>query len=49
MSLLPSQFGTIVYVLQKTPGSGKGYSLSARTAARFPPCGMVRNNLATNF
>ncbi|XP_033942569.1 ciliary microtubule-associated protein 3-like isoform X2 [Pseudochaenichthys georgianus] len=32
------EYGTIVYDLQKTPGSKKGYSLSARTAARFPPC-----------
>nr|XP_020474650.1 protein pitchfork [Monopterus albus] len=32
------EFGTIVYDLKKTPGSNKGYSLSARTAARFPPC-----------
>ncbi|KAM8862759.1 ciliary microtubule-associated protein 3 isoform 2-T2 [Spinachia spinachia] len=32
------EFGTIVYVLEKTPGSKKGYSLAARTAARFPPC-----------
>lgn len=32
----PLQFGTIVYDLQRTPGSKKGYGLSARTAARFP-------------
>ncbi|KAK9515107.1 hypothetical protein VZT92_025777 [Zoarces viviparus] len=32
------KFGTIVYDLQKTPGSKKGYSLSARTATRFTPC-----------
>uniref|UniRef100_A0A672YPH1 Si:ch211-66i15.4 n=1 Tax=Sphaeramia orbicularis TaxID=375764 RepID=A0A672YPH1_9TELE len=31
------EFGTIVYNLEKTPGSKKGYSLCARTAARFPP------------
>uniref|UniRef100_A0A3Q4G123 Protein pitchfork-like n=1 Tax=Neolamprologus brichardi TaxID=32507 RepID=A0A3Q4G123_NEOBR len=36
------EFGTIVYDLQKTPGSKKGYSLSARTAVRFPPCNKVR-------
>ncbi|KAM4562355.1 ciliary microtubule-associated protein 3 [Odontesthes bonariensis] len=32
------EFGTIVYDLQKTPGSKRGYGLSARTAARFSPC-----------
>ncbi|XP_004560356.1 ciliary microtubule-associated protein 3 isoform X1 [Maylandia zebra] len=32
------EFGTILYDIQKTPGSKKGYSLSARTAVRFPPC-----------
>ncbi|KAM9351321.1 ciliary microtubule-associated protein 3 [Symphorus nematophorus] len=32
------EFGTIVYNLQKTPCSNKGYVFSARTAARFPPC-----------
>ncbi|XP_022618974.1 protein pitchfork [Seriola dumerili] len=32
------EFGTIVYDLQMTPQSKKGYGLSARTAARFPPC-----------
>ncbi|KAI3357799.1 hypothetical protein L3Q82_016182 [Scortum barcoo] len=32
------EFGTIVYDLQKTPCSKRGYGLSARTAARFPPC-----------
>ncbi|TDH10190.1 hypothetical protein EPR50_G00072320 [Perca flavescens] len=32
------EFGTILYDLQRTPGSKKGYGLSARTAARFPPC-----------
>ncbi|XP_037627874.1 protein pitchfork-like isoform X1 [Sebastes umbrosus] len=32
------EFGTLLYDLQRTPGSKKGYSLSARTAARFPPC-----------
>lgn len=37
-----SQFGTILYDIQKTPGSKKGYSLSARTAVRFPPCNKVR-------
>ncbi|KAM7405252.1 hypothetical protein PAMP_012528 [Pampus punctatissimus] len=31
------EFGTIIYNLHKTPGSKKGYGLSARTAARFPP------------
>uniref|UniRef100_A0A4W6DEU9 Si:ch211-66i15.4 n=1 Tax=Lates calcarifer TaxID=8187 RepID=A0A4W6DEU9_LATCA len=31
------EFGTILYDLQKTPESKKGYGLSARTAARFPP------------
>ncbi|KAJ0036345.1 hypothetical protein NQD34_005022 [Periophthalmus magnuspinnatus] len=30
------QFGTIVYNLEKTPMSRKGYGLSARTAKRFP-------------
>ncbi|XP_031146401.1 protein pitchfork isoform X2 [Sander lucioperca] len=33
-----SGFGTILYDLQSIPGSKKGYGLSARTAARFPPC-----------
>ncbi|XP_036959060.1 protein pitchfork-like isoform X1 [Acanthopagrus latus] len=33
------EFGSIVYTLQKTPCSNKGYGLSARTAARFPVCG----------
>ncbi|XP_008286487.1 protein pitchfork [Stegastes partitus] len=32
------EFGTIVYDLEKRPVSKKGYSLCARTAARFPPC-----------
>ncbi|KAK5864030.1 hypothetical protein PBY51_001007 [Eleginops maclovinus] len=32
------EYGTILYDIQKKPGSKKGYSLSARTAARFPPC-----------
>ncbi|XP_059188233.1 protein pitchfork-like isoform X1 [Centropristis striata] len=32
------EFGTIIYDLEKTPGSKKGYGLSARTATRFPPC-----------
>ncbi|XP_041654436.1 protein pitchfork-like [Cheilinus undulatus] len=32
------EFGTILYDLQKTPGSTRGYALSARTAARFQPC-----------
>ncbi|XP_042265042.1 protein pitchfork-like [Thunnus albacares] len=32
------EFGTIMYNSKKTPGSKKGYGLSARTAARFPPC-----------
>uniref|UniRef100_A0A3P9DBG0 Primary cilia formation n=1 Tax=Maylandia zebra TaxID=106582 RepID=A0A3P9DBG0_9CICH len=36
------EFGTILYDIQKTPGSKKGYSLSARTAVRFPPCNKVR-------
>ncbi|XP_068452873.1 ciliary microtubule-associated protein 3 [Clinocottus analis] len=31
-------FGTILYDVQKRPQSKKGYSLSARTAVRFPPC-----------
>ncbi|XP_068997930.1 ciliary microtubule-associated protein 3 [Embiotoca jacksoni] len=31
------EFGTILYNLEKTPGSKRGYGLSARTAARFPP------------
>ncbi|XP_047427682.1 protein pitchfork-like [Mugil cephalus] len=30
------KFGTIVDDLEKTPGSKKGYGLSARTATRFP-------------
>ncbi|XP_040007889.1 protein pitchfork-like [Xiphias gladius] len=33
------EFGTILYDLRKKPESKKGYGLSARTAARFPPCG----------
>ncbi|KAG7237918.1 hypothetical protein INR49_031711 [Caranx melampygus] len=33
-----SQFGTIVDELQRKPQSKKGYGLTARTAARFPPC-----------
>ncbi|XP_069382799.1 ciliary microtubule-associated protein 3 isoform X2 [Paralichthys olivaceus] len=33
------EFGTILYDLQMRPESNKGYVLSARTAARFPPCG----------
>uniref|UniRef100_A0A669BT29 Uncharacterized protein n=1 Tax=Oreochromis niloticus TaxID=8128 RepID=A0A669BT29_ORENI len=37
------EFGTILYDIQKTPGSKKGYSLSARTAVRFPPCNKVRD------
>ncbi|XP_070695754.1 ciliary microtubule-associated protein 3 [Pempheris klunzingeri] len=32
------EVGTILYELQRTPTSSKGYGLSARTAARFPPC-----------
>lgn len=32
------EFGTIVYELERKPQSKKGYGLSARTAARFPPC-----------
>uniref|UniRef100_A0A3Q1G177 Primary cilia formation n=1 Tax=Acanthochromis polyacanthus TaxID=80966 RepID=A0A3Q1G177_9TELE len=32
------KIGTIVYDLEKRPVSKKGYSLCARTAARFPPC-----------
>ncbi|XP_070766733.1 ciliary microtubule-associated protein 3 [Enoplosus armatus] len=32
------EFGTILYDSQRTPGSKRGYALSARTAARFPPC-----------
>ncbi|XP_049922195.1 protein pitchfork-like [Epinephelus moara] len=32
------EFGTMLYALEKTPGSKKGYGLSARTAARFPSC-----------
>ncbi|XP_038131937.1 si:ch211-66i15.4 isoform X1 [Cyprinodon tularosa] len=35
------QFDTIVYNLQKRPESKKGYALSARTAARFPPNKMM--------
>lgn len=31
------QYGTIVYVSEKTPMSKKGYGLSARTAERFSP------------
>ncbi|CAL9703157.1 unnamed protein product [Knipowitschia caucasica] len=31
------QYGTIVYKLENTPMSRRGYGLSARTAARFPP------------
>ncbi|XP_029292465.1 protein pitchfork [Cottoperca gobio] len=33
-----NEFGTMLHDLQTTPGSKKGYVLSARTAARFPPC-----------
>ncbi|XP_029012960.1 protein pitchfork-like [Betta splendens] len=32
------EFGTIMYNLEKRPGSKMGYGLSARTAARFPSC-----------
>ncbi|XP_068180238.1 ciliary microtubule-associated protein 3 [Antennarius striatus] len=32
------EFGTILYDLLKKPQSKKGFGLSARTAARFPPC-----------
>ncbi|CAG6021916.1 unnamed protein product [Menidia menidia] len=32
------EFGTIIYNLEKTPGSKRGYGLSARTAVRFPLC-----------
>lgn len=35
------QFGTMIYDLRTTPGSKRGYGLSARTAARFPPCNKV--------
>ncbi|XP_034392449.1 protein pitchfork-like isoform X2 [Cyclopterus lumpus] len=35
-------FGTMLYDLQKRPESKRGYSLSARTAARFPACGSVQ-------
>lgn len=35
------QFDTIVYNLQKKPESQRGYVLSARTAARFPPLNKV--------
>ncbi|XP_058500179.1 protein pitchfork-like [Solea solea] len=31
------EYDTIIYNLQKTPGSVRGYGLSARTAARFLP------------
>uniref|UniRef100_UPI0037E8A9B6 ciliary microtubule-associated protein 3 n=1 Tax=Semicossyphus pulcher TaxID=241346 RepID=UPI0037E8A9B6 len=33
------EFGSILYNLQKTPGSTRGYALSARTEARFPTSG----------
>ncbi|KAM6982503.1 ciliary microtubule-associated protein 3 [Tautogolabrus adspersus] len=32
------EFGTILYDLQKTTESNRGYVIAARTAARFPPC-----------
>ncbi|XP_017274627.1 protein pitchfork [Kryptolebias marmoratus] len=32
------KFGTIIYELEKKPESKRGHGLSARTAARFPPC-----------
>ncbi|XP_041801650.1 protein pitchfork-like [Chelmon rostratus] len=32
------KLGTIVYGLETTPRSKRGYGLSARTAARFPAC-----------
>ncbi|XP_037539712.1 protein pitchfork-like [Nematolebias whitei] len=32
------KIGTIIYELEKKPESRRGYGLSARTAARFPPC-----------
>uniref|UniRef100_A0A3Q3F363 Si:ch211-66i15.4 n=1 Tax=Labrus bergylta TaxID=56723 RepID=A0A3Q3F363_9LABR len=35
------EFGTILYDLQKTPESKRGYVISARTATRFPPCNKV--------
>ncbi|XP_008317245.1 protein pitchfork [Cynoglossus semilaevis] len=31
------EYGTIIYEIERTPGSKRGYCLSARTAARFPP------------
>lgn len=39
----PAQFGTMLYALEKTPESKKGYGLSARTAARFPSCNKVHD------
>ncbi|CAK6971889.1 protein pitchfork-like [Scomber scombrus] len=33
------EYGTILYNIQKTPESKRGYGLNARTAVRFPPCG----------
>uniref|UniRef100_A0A8D3EE81 Uncharacterized protein n=1 Tax=Scophthalmus maximus TaxID=52904 RepID=A0A8D3EE81_SCOMX len=35
------EYGTMLHDSQRTPGSKKGYVLSARTAARFPPCSQV--------
>ncbi|CAN9515620.1 unnamed protein product [Ophioblennius macclurei] len=31
------EYGTMLYSIQTTPQSKRGYGLSARTAARFPP------------
>ncbi|MEQ2276108.1 hypothetical protein XENORESO_013928, partial [Xenotaenia resolanae] len=35
------EFNTIIYNLLKRPESKRGYVLSARTAARFPPLNKV--------
>ncbi|XP_034550908.1 protein pitchfork-like [Notolabrus celidotus] len=32
------EFDSILYNIEKTPGSKRGYVLSARTAVRFPSC-----------
>ncbi|XP_035500339.1 protein pitchfork-like isoform X2 [Scophthalmus maximus] len=37
------EYGTMLHDSQRTPGSKKGYVLSARTAARFPPCSQTVN------
>ncbi|KAM6924501.1 ciliary microtubule-associated protein 3-like [Xenentodon cancila] len=43
------KFGTIVYDLEKRPGSTRGYSLSARTAPRFPHCNKTATPLPHQY